>query len=101
MQVGDTVTQSETQGERSHRKIVEALETGFKWDRSFAQICLHEAMLEACLPHIYGDDWARFQHKVCEEIGVSRVRLEVLACMPRRHGKTVAIDIAHHTVRGA
>lgn len=81
-----------SKGRHRHQLLIELLEGGvFKWSRGFTQIVLHDAMIEALLPHIYGDDWESEQQRVMDELGIRKIRKEVLVSMPRRHGKTVGI----------
>lgn len=59
--------------------------------RSQNQKEFHHAMLQACLPHIYGEEWESCSERVLAEFGQTKVRYEVLILAPRRHGKTVSI----------
>ncbi len=51
------------------------------------------AFIQACLPHIYKDDWDASSQRVLEEYEILRIAFEVLIMTPRRFGKTVAVSM--------
>lgn len=61
--------------------------------RSADQITFHEAFIQACLPHIYGEDWNSHSVRVLQEMNVKEIHYEVLCMTPRRWGKTWSVSI--------
>ena len=54
---------------------------------------LHDQFVQACLPIIYQKEWANVSERVLAELGIDRLRQEVLVQTPRRFGKTTAIAL--------
>jgi len=67
---------------------------GSSLGRSPFQITLHEYILEACLPFIYGKEWHTDKASVLRKHNIKKIRQFVLASTPRRYGKTQAIAMA-------
>ncbi len=63
------------------------------WVRHLNQITFHQAFLQACLPHIFREDWEANRVRIMEEMGLTRIRPQVLVVTPRRFGKSVAVAI--------
>jgi hypothetical protein len=61
------------------------------YTRSQFQKLFHTHFIQACLPIIYGDDWATHAERVMKEFGLERISPEVLVQTPRRFGKTVSV----------
>lgn len=61
------------------------------WTRSSDQKLFHQHFLTACLPHIYGKDWAANGARVMASLGLDKIDYEVLIQTPRRFGKTIAV----------
>ncbi len=61
------------------------------YTRSQFQRCFHDAFIRACLPIIFGDEWSTCCERVMKELGIDRIRPEVLIQTPRRFGKTVSV----------
>lgn len=59
--------------------------------RSVHQKMFHEKFIQACLPIIYGDDWAMAAERVMAEFNLEKLSPEVLIQTPRRFGKTVSV----------
>lgn len=59
--------------------------------RSEHQKEFHEAFIQACLPHIYENDWENNAVRVMESLGLQRIQHEVLIATPRRWGKTISV----------
>jgi hypothetical protein len=81
----------ECAGDVCLRNIRYMLEKGFNIERSEHQIMFHAAFIEACLPKIYGDDWASQSSRVLKEFQIEHIRAEVLIMAMRRIGKSWAI----------
>jgi hypothetical protein len=63
------------------------------YQRSNAQIEFHEAMINACLPHIYGTYFEKYREKIMKERGITELQSEILICCPRRFGKTTSVSM--------
>lgn len=59
--------------------------------RSEQQIELHEALLGATLPIVFGDQWAAESHRAPRILGLGTCRRDVLATAPRQFGKTTGV----------
>lgn len=53
----------------------------------------HDAFTKACLPIIYDKDWEYCSERVMKDLGITRIRAEVLIQTPRRFGKTVSVGM--------
>ena len=58
--------------------------------RSDAQLLIQEAVLNACLPTIFGEDW---EECICERLGILKHHPRVAISAPRREGKSVAVGM--------
>jgi hypothetical protein len=63
----------------------------FGYTRSVDQKIFHTAFVEACLPHLYGDEWPSACARVLTERKLERLQPEVLCITPRRWGKTWSV----------
>jgi len=81
----------ECYGDVRLRKIRMLLERGLKIERSEDQVEFHEAFIQACLPKIYGADWADNCVRVLMEFGIDKVKAEVMVITARRIGKTWSV----------
>ncbi len=61
--------------------------------RSPAQKAFHVAMIDACLPHIYGGDFPKYRERILQERKMEEIASEVLICCPRRFGKTTSVSM--------
>ena len=52
--------------------------------RSADQIAFHDAFIQACLPHIYREDWNANSVRVMKEFSLKQIRYETLIMTPRR-----------------
>lgn len=59
--------------------------------RSTTQRLWHWYMTNACLPHIYGEEWPRVSKRVMDQRGITRIDPAVLIMTFRRAGKTVCM----------
>lgn len=69
------------------------------YTRSQFQKLFHTHFIQACLPIIYGTDWATHAERVMKEFGLERISPEVLVQTPRRFGKTVSVAMFVLAVR--
>ena len=58
--------------------------------RSDAQLLIQEAVLNACLPTIFGEDW---EECICERLGILKHHPRVAISAPRREGKSVSVGM--------
>lgn len=70
--------QQECKGDVRLRKIKYMLEKGLKIERHDSQVDFHNAFIEACLPTIYGEEWASNNHRILKILGIEAIRKEVM-----------------------
>ena len=63
------------------------------YTRSNAQVDFHKAMIDATLPHIYGQDFSKYRERLMKERNITDLQSEVLICCPRRFGKTTSVSM--------
>lgn len=61
------------------------------YTRTTDQIEFNQAMVFACLPKIYGDEWPIHANSVMKTYGLSNIRQRLLFFCPRRWGKTMSV----------
>jgi hypothetical protein len=82
----------ECEGDVRLKNILHALDNIPGVTRSDDQKRLHKHFIDACLPKIYGSDWAANSQRVLAERGNLKViPYNVCAITPRRQGKTYAV----------
>ena len=90
----DTEVRDTVPGDSRLRNMERQLASFEGFKRSTAQEEFHRAMLNACLPHIYGiRDFERYRDRLVEERRVESIQQEVLVCCPRRFGKTTSVSM--------
>jgi hypothetical protein len=80
-----------TLGDQRVREIRKTLESGLGITRSQLQREFHDVCLIACLPKIYKECWNEESARVMAEFNIKSIKTQVLACCPRRFGKSWAI----------
>jgi len=55
---------------------IQATLNGLGIVRSADQILFHESFTQACMPHIYGKDWASHSVRVMRERGIKKINFE-------------------------
>lgn len=80
-----------TLGDQRVIAIRKTLESGLGITRSQLQRDFHEVCLIACLSKIYKECWNEESVRVMSEFNVTSIKTQVLACCPRRFGKSWAI----------
>ena len=73
--------------------IEKSLDSFEGYPRSDTQKQFHDSMINACLPHIYGDQWENVRERVLATRGLSNIMYEMLICSPRRFGKTTSVSM--------
>lgn len=69
-------------------RVESLFHTGFGLEWTETQVKIFNAFVNACLPRIYGPDWADVQDRVKQERGLKKVSQEILVSLGRRNGKT-------------
>lgn len=83
-----------TRGDAVLEAVERALDSFEGFPRSDTQKQFHEAMVNASLPHIYGDsEWESVRERVLHQRGLDTVLYEMLICSPRRFGKTTSVSM--------
>lgn len=83
-----------TRGDTVLEALERALDSFEGFPRSDTQKDFHKAMVNASLPHIYGDaEWESVRERVLHQRGLDTVLYEMLICSPRRFGKTTSVSM--------
>lgn len=82
-----------TRGDEVLEAVERALDSFEGYPRSDTQKDFHLAMVNASLPHIYGDNWENVRERVLHQRGLDTVLYEMLICSPRRFGKTTSVSM--------
>lgn len=82
-----------TQGDDVLEAVERALDSFEGYPRSDTQKDFHLSMINASLPHIYGDNWENVRERVLHQRGLATVLYEMLICSPRRFGKTTSVSM--------
>jgi hypothetical protein len=82
-----------TRGDEVLEAVERALDSFEGYPRSDTQKDFHMAMVNASLPHIYGDQWENVRERVLHQRGLDTVLYEMLICSPRRFGKTTSVSM--------
>jgi hypothetical protein len=87
-------TQSTDQcvGEQRYRAAVRQLNQ-FSLVRTTHQMQAHNAMLQICCAHIYGEDFLRCRPRLFNRFRIQHFRMATLMLFPRRFGKTTAVAL--------
>lgn len=74
------------------QKVEDIFFNGFGVVWSEVQIRIFHALIDSCLPRIYGAEWEHVKTRVLKERGLDRIQQETLVNMARRNGKTWVVS---------
>ena len=80
-------------GDKTLKTMRELLATGFGVKRSETQWKVHNAMMMAMLPKIYGHEYSTHSGRILKTLGVEKLRQEVMVVMARRQGKSYSVGM--------
>ena len=80
-------------GDRVMKDMRALLAKGFGVKRSETQWKVHNAMMMAMLPKIYGQEYSTHSGRILRSLGVEKLRQEVMVVMARRQGKSYSVGM--------
>ena len=80
------------QGDVLLERVESLFLNGFGIDWSEVQVRIFRALIDSCLPRIYGNEWEKVKSRVMRERGLDRLQQETLVNMARRNGKTWVVS---------
>ena len=84
---------AELNGDRILKEMRELLARGFGVRRSETQWKVHNGMLNAMIPLIFGQEWETHSGRILQSMGIDRLRQEVMVVMARRQGKSYSVGM--------
>ena len=79
-----------TPGDERYRRIQQTLDS-FGYTRSDDQKLFHDHFLQACLPHIYNEEWDTNSLRILQAHKIENIHPEIFVLTPRRWGKTYSV----------
>lgn len=79
------------EGDEIVERAQKMLESGFGLGRSEIQVMVHDDLIYALLPYIFGEHWPLHKERVMKEWNETRTYYSTLIMMGRRQGKTYSV----------
>lgn len=84
---------AELEGDKTLKEMRHLLAKGFGIKRSETQWKVHNAMLEAMLPKIFGQEFETHSGRILSSMGMDKFSQEVMVVMARRQGKSYSVGM--------
>jgi hypothetical protein len=84
---------AELQGDQVLKDMRELLARGFGIKRSETQWKVHNGMVEAMLPKIFGQEFETHSGRILASMGMNKLQQEVMVVMARRQGKSYSVGM--------
>ena len=84
---------AELSGDVVLKQMRTLLDTGFGIKRSETQWKVHNAMMQAMLPKIFGQEFETHSGRILRSLNIKRLRQEVMVVMARRQGKSYSVGM--------
>lgn len=85
-------TSQKANGDVLLQKVEDLFFNGFGVIWSEVQCRIFHALMDSCLPRIYGAEWEYVKTRVMKQRGLDRINQETLVNMARRNGKTWVVS---------
>ena len=85
-------SQQQANGDILLRKVEDLFFNGMGVLWSEVQCRIFYALIDSCLPRIYGSEWEHVKTRVMKERGLDTLQQETLVNMARRNGKTWVVS---------